>query len=65
MWSRVRVTQGERKSFSWTHFMDVLGGNDGNGGVQAAHSSLYGPCGVRAKSESEGERVFNGTERLQ
>ena len=27
-----RVTWGERESFSWTHFMDVLGRSDENGG---------------------------------
>lgn len=27
-----RVTRGERESFSWTHFMDVLGSSDENGG---------------------------------
>lgn len=34
--------------------MDVLGSSDGNGGGQAAHSFLWGPCG--AKREMEGER---------
>lgn len=59
----VRVTQGEREAFSWTHFMDVLGSSDGNGGGQAAHSFLWGPCGVRAKNRRR--RACNSTECLQ
>lgn len=57
------VTQGEREAFSWTHFMDVLGSSDGNGGGQAAHSFLWGPCGVRAKNRRR--RACNSTECLQ
>lgn len=40
MWSKERVTLGERESFSWTHFMDVLGSKYGNRGDQATHSFL-------------------------
>lgn len=58
-----RVTQGEREAFSWTHFMDVLGSSDGNRGGQAAHSFLWGPCGVRAKNRRR--RACNSTECLQ
>lgn len=48
------VTQGERESFSWTQFMDVLGSADGNGG------RLGGPLlplgSWRCQSKEKGER---------